>query len=155
MTPPGFPHSDISGSKSVCASPKLFAACHVLHRFPEPRHPPCALCCLTSISSAPQYDGSRCRVSGSGLNCLPAQPALSQTASLRSRFASLERPVLAAASPPTFKAGRAPRALPSHHRLSKTHQGCLPAPLQPRSAFAQRGWTEALAYPVFDTPGAG
>ena len=28
----GFPHSDISGSKVVCTSPKLFAAYHVLHR---------------------------------------------------------------------------------------------------------------------------
>ena len=28
----GLPHSDISGSKVVCTSPKLFAAYHVLHR---------------------------------------------------------------------------------------------------------------------------
>ena len=54
MTPAGLPHSEISGSKAVCASPKLFAAYHVLHRFPEPRHPPCALACLTSISGSPQ-----------------------------------------------------------------------------------------------------
>ncbi len=54
MTPAGLPHSEISGSKAVCASPKLIAACHVLHRFPEPRHPPCALSCLTSISGFPQ-----------------------------------------------------------------------------------------------------
>ena len=39
----GFPHSDISGSKDICSSPKLFAACHVLHRLSVPRHPPCAL----------------------------------------------------------------------------------------------------------------
>ena len=39
----GFPHSDIRGSKVICTSPRLFAACHVLHRLPEPRHPPCAL----------------------------------------------------------------------------------------------------------------
>ena len=39
----GFPHSDISGSKVICTSPKLFAAYHVLHRLWEPRHPPCAL----------------------------------------------------------------------------------------------------------------
>ena len=54
MTPVGLPHSEISGSKAVCASPKLIAACHVLRRFPEPRHPPCALSCLTSISGFPQ-----------------------------------------------------------------------------------------------------
>ena len=43
MTPPGFPHSEIRGSKAVCASPRLIAACHVLRRLPMPRHPPCAL----------------------------------------------------------------------------------------------------------------
>jgi hypothetical protein len=43
----GLPHSDISGSKPVCGSPKLFAACHVLHRLLAPRHPPYALSSLT------------------------------------------------------------------------------------------------------------
>ena len=43
----GFPHSEISGSKPVCGSPKLIAACHVLHRLFLPRHPPCALSSLT------------------------------------------------------------------------------------------------------------
>ena len=42
-TPPGFPHSGIRGSKAVCASPRLIAACHALRRLPMPRHPPCAL----------------------------------------------------------------------------------------------------------------
>ena len=41
--PAGLPHSDVRGSKVACTSPRLFAACHVLHRLPEPRHPPCAL----------------------------------------------------------------------------------------------------------------
>ena len=39
----GFPHSEISGSKAICASPKLIAAYRVLHRRQMPRHPPCAL----------------------------------------------------------------------------------------------------------------
>ena len=39
----GFPHSDISGSRDICSSPKLFAAYHVFHRLLVPRHPPCAL----------------------------------------------------------------------------------------------------------------
>ncbi len=43
----GFPHSEISGSKPVCGSPKLFAASHVLHRLLAPRHPPYALSSLT------------------------------------------------------------------------------------------------------------
>ena len=47
MTPAGFPHSDISGSKPVSGSPKLFAAYHVLHRLSLPRHPPYALSSLT------------------------------------------------------------------------------------------------------------
>ncbi len=47
MTPAGFPHTDIPGSKTVCVSPRLIAACHVLHRLLVPRHPPCALSSLT------------------------------------------------------------------------------------------------------------
>ncbi len=39
----GLPHSDIRGSMGICPSPRLFAACHVLLRLREPRHPPCAL----------------------------------------------------------------------------------------------------------------
>ena len=38
-----FPHSDICGSKLICSSPQLFAACHVLRRLPMPRHSPYAL----------------------------------------------------------------------------------------------------------------
>ena len=47
-----FPHSDISGSMDICSSPKLFAAYHVFHRLLVPRHPPCALISLTSLTSA-------------------------------------------------------------------------------------------------------
>ena len=43
----GFPHSEISGSQDICSSPKLIAACHVLHRLLMPRHSPCALSSLT------------------------------------------------------------------------------------------------------------
>ena len=42
----GFPHSEISGSKLICSSPKLIAAYHVLHRLLMPRHSPCALISL-------------------------------------------------------------------------------------------------------------
>ena len=45
--PAGFPHSEIPGSKPACGSPRLIAACHVLHRHLLPRHPPCALSNLT------------------------------------------------------------------------------------------------------------
>ena len=47
MTPVGLPHSEIPGSKTVCVSPGLIAACRVLHRLLVPRHPPCALSSLT------------------------------------------------------------------------------------------------------------
>ncbi len=43
IAPAGLPHSDIRGSMGICPSPRLFAACHVLLRLREPRHPPCAL----------------------------------------------------------------------------------------------------------------
>ena len=43
IAPDGLPHSDIRGSRDICSSPRLFAACHVLLRLREPRHPPCAL----------------------------------------------------------------------------------------------------------------
>jgi hypothetical protein len=46
----GLPHSDISGSMLACSSPKLIAACHVLHRRTKPRHPPSALSSLTTES---------------------------------------------------------------------------------------------------------
>ena len=45
-----FPHSEISGSMAVCASPKLIAAYHVFHRLLVPRHSPYALSCLTSLN---------------------------------------------------------------------------------------------------------
>ena len=47
----GFPHSDISGSKDICSSPKLFAAYHVFHRLLVPRHPPYALSSMTNLLS--------------------------------------------------------------------------------------------------------
>ena len=47
--PAGFPHSEIRGSQLMCSSPRLFAAYHVFLRLLVPRHPPCALSCLTSL----------------------------------------------------------------------------------------------------------
>ena len=48
VRPAGFPHSDICGSMDICSSPQLFAAYLVFLRLLVPRHPPCALSCLTS-----------------------------------------------------------------------------------------------------------
>ena len=47
----GFPHSEISGSMDICSSPKLIAACRVLHRLLMPRHSPCALYSLTNSNN--------------------------------------------------------------------------------------------------------
>ena len=57
MTPAGFPHSDIHGSKPACGSPWLFAAYHVFLRRPVPWHPPCALSNLivTKLSSCQRF----------------------------------------------------------------------------------------------------
>ena len=46
------PHSEIHGSKGARPSPRLFAACHVLHRLSVPRHPPNALTRLIRCASA-------------------------------------------------------------------------------------------------------
>ncbi len=52
----GLPHSEISGSKPARGSPKLFAACHVLHRLLAPRHPPDALAFLDPPQRQPHLD---------------------------------------------------------------------------------------------------
>ena len=46
----GFPHSEIRGSRLICSSPRLIAACHVLLRLLMPRHSPCALSNLTFVT---------------------------------------------------------------------------------------------------------
>jgi hypothetical protein len=60
--PGGFPHSEISGSTPVCGSPKLIAACHVLHRLFLPRHPPCALSSLTIEFTRTQQRSNLCNL---------------------------------------------------------------------------------------------
>ena len=47
----GFPHSEIRGSTIARISPRLIAACYVLHRLLVPRHPPNALLRLISSTS--------------------------------------------------------------------------------------------------------
>ena len=47
--PAEFPHSEIPGSKDMCSSPRLIAACHVFHRLLVPRHSPYALSSLTYV----------------------------------------------------------------------------------------------------------
>ena len=54
----GFPHSEICGSKAICASPQLIAACHVLLRLLMPRHSPCALVHLTVLLESYEFFSS-------------------------------------------------------------------------------------------------
>ena len=58
LLPVGFPHSGIRGSQAVRASPRLFAACRVLLRLREPRHPPCALRYLSRTAPVPPPRGT-------------------------------------------------------------------------------------------------
>ena len=47
---------------STCSgSPRHIVACHVLHRLLAPRHPPRALCSLTSLDSSPRGKCERVR----------------------------------------------------------------------------------------------
>ena len=71
----GFPHSDISGSKPVCGSPKLFAAYRVLHRLLAPRHPPYALSSLTIKLT--QHSSEEDLKAGKGESCKPSTPCFS------------------------------------------------------------------------------
>ena len=52
----GLPHSEILGSKLTGSSPRLNAACHVLHRLSMPRHPPNA---LQTLDHSQPHAGSR------------------------------------------------------------------------------------------------
>ena len=83
--PVGFPHSEIPGSKPACGSPRLIAACHVLHRLLLPRHPPCALSSLTtkftrytaaSVPSPHTVIPSGASVSRSGIDAQSGDPVL-------------------------------------------------------------------------------
>ena len=67
ITSGGFPHSGIPGSTPACGSPRLIAACHALHRFPLPRHPPYALSNLTTHLRSPESRFGFQRASRKGL----------------------------------------------------------------------------------------
>ena len=65
VCPCGFPHSEIRGSPDICSSPRLFAAYHVFLRLSVPRHPPCALSCLTSFPDILHSVAAACSFSSS------------------------------------------------------------------------------------------
>ena len=83
MTSTGFPHSEIPGSTPACGSPRLIAACHVLHRLPAPRHPPCALTALSQhffplASPGLQYNNLSTTPNALDFLKLPLKPKLSK-----------------------------------------------------------------------------
>ncbi len=71
----GFPHSEIPGSKPACGSPRLIAACHVLHRLLAPRHSPYALSSLI-IKLTQSVLGYRKFTLAAACNVLTARTAL-------------------------------------------------------------------------------
>ena len=72
----GLPHSDIRGSTIARISPRLFAACHVLHRLLAPRHPPNALVSLTIIH---QYARTQYQTAQQTYQCRTASTTLTIT----------------------------------------------------------------------------
>ena len=66
----GFPIRKSPDITPVCGSPKLIAACHVLHRLILPRHPPCALSSLTIKLTLAQQSDLHLRYRGRGLKQL-------------------------------------------------------------------------------------
>lgn len=86
----GFPHSEIPGSMPMCGSPRLIAACHVLHRLSMPRHSPCALISLTSSKQSPFRSEHPCGYSSlhSLASPLPREPACAGLRSDRFWFSS-------------------------------------------------------------------
>ena len=83
----GFPHSEISGSTVICTSPKLIAACHVLHRLLMPRHSPCALLRLTLLSCEQESKQRKLSWTTTLRQCL-LLPLLSYSPLYKERFRS-------------------------------------------------------------------
>lgn len=79
LLPAGLPHSDIQGSRPICGYPWLFAACHVLHRLREPRHPPRALGYFAYPNDNAAAPRGRRRHSRSGLLCCSREKGAPRT----------------------------------------------------------------------------
>ena len=60
----GLSHSEIRGSTVTCTYPRLVAACHVLRRLREPRHPPCALNHFLAVAACPGSEGRAAKGGG-------------------------------------------------------------------------------------------
>ena len=70
----------------MCSSPKLFAAYHVFHRLSVPRHPPCALLCLTSLVPPSPSGKEGCLPSAlayAAVGCMSSHASFSSVQALR------------------------------------------------------------------------
>ena len=125
----GFPHSEISGSQAACASPKLIAACHVLHRLLAPRHPPYALSSLTIKFTREQYPPLEVQAPGESNALLPA--SLFTLRIQLSKIGSRSRPTAPRATlrrsmPPTLSERPASNSAIAYYTLRRksTQLGC-------------------------------
>ena len=112
----GFPHSDIRGSKLICSSPRLFAACHVLRRLPMPRHPPYALLRLNYL---PQTVSSASLVLAFRLNCCVSY--LQFSLAKLSFFYPTEKPDSEAVSPAPLSCFPVFPVMYASHAFSRIH----------------------------------
>ena len=95
----GLSHSDIRGSKVICTYPRLVAACHVLHRLCEPRHPPSALnhfLCRTYFRLSHAASAIRRRARSHGLRSLYSLACVNMSKIVRGWrvYKSVERKLL-------------------------------------------------------------
>ena len=125
------PHSDTPGSKPARSSPRIFAACHVLHRLLAPRHPPDALLMLinnqahppkrtghTHHAQEPSTPPSRA-LRHTGRNALP----IPRQAYIPHHTQHTHKTPLTAAAQPALSHG-----VSQHHSLGQT-----PMPAKPRT----------------------
>ena len=116
----GLPHSEILGSKPARGSPRLIAACHVLHRLLAPRHPPDALAFLDPHQRQPQpYETDATAVGGRRFQRLPTKlglpPAIGRAARIPMPMTSLP------ADGRDHKEGQRRRLADAHRQARQTH----------------------------------
>ena len=110
----GLPHSEISGSKPVCGSPELIAACHVLLRLLVPSHQPSALGSLITENSPRRCGATQCYA-------VVKEPSLK----LRTTKTQLWRWAGSNRRPPACKAGALPTEL--HPLVTSRRKAALTA----------------------------
>jgi hypothetical protein len=138
----GLPHSDIRGSTIARISPRLFAACHVLHRLLAPRHPPNALITLvtnsiarTQYQTAPVQARSAHAKPSSQQQCLTTYP----TTTHNTHKTSNQSPIHLSKNRPTNARLAAAPVSGLDQALAETEQEASPPPhhaAMPRDRFS-------------------